>query len=323
MVAQQTHNPSHTAQNEQTTQWWAFFEGAFVHLEQARVSVQTHALQYGTGCFEGIRGYWNETDRTVYLFRLREHFERLNRSAHIINIKPLYTVDELCAMTVELVARNGQHADTYVRPFYYKSGTLIGVKMVGVPDAFSMYAAPMGNYVNTGGIRVMVSSWRRVDDNVIPPRAKVTGSYINAALAKNDALVNGFDEAITLNTQGFISEGSAENIFIVRGNQIITPGYGDSILEGITRSTVIDLIRQHTNLEVVERLIGRTEIYIADEVFMCGTGAQIAPVVEIDHRSVGTGVVGPHTVKIQALYHEITHGLRPEYKHWLTPVVMA
>lgn len=297
-----------------------YMNGAFVPAHEARVGVMSHALSYGTGCFEGIRGYWNDQTQELYIFRLREHYERLHRSCRIVNIALPYTVDELIAITVDLVRRNNLHENCYIRPFAYKADEIIGVRLNNLEDAFLVYAVPMGDYVATTGLRCGVSSWRRIDDNMIPARAKISGSYMNSAFAKTEALMNGFDEAIMLTSEGHVSEGSAENIFMLINGELVTPSASENILPGITRDTVMQLARRELDRITRERQIDRTELYIADEIFLTGTGAQLAPVIEVDHRSVGTGKVGPLTETFQRTYYEVVRGMRPEYLDWLTPV---
>lgn len=299
----------------------AFFRGEFVPLRDANISVMTHAFNYGTGCFEGIRGYWSEEEQEMFLFRLPEHFQRLLGSCRILQIKPKYGVDELCRLAVELVRRNGDREDVYVRPIFYKASQVIGVKLTGLEDEFTMFSVPMGPYLDLEkGLRVRVSSWRHLDDNIIPPRAKVCGAYVNAALAKSEALDDGYDEAIFLSWDGHVSEGSAENIFIVRRGRLITPPVSADVLEGITRDTIIELAQKELGLEVVERPIDRTELYLAEEAFFVGTGAQVAPIAEIDRRPIGDGRIGPITREIQALYFRVVKGQEPKYRHWCTPV---
>ncbi len=297
-----------------------FFEGRFVPAGEAKVSVMTHALNYGTGCFEGIRGYAT-ADGDVAIFRLREHMHRLLQSSRIIGCAIPHDVDDLCALALDLVRRNDHRSDLYIRPIVYKSGIGIGVKMVGVPDDFTMFSVPFGKYIeNSGGIRCAISSWRRSTDNNIPPRAKITGGYINAALAKNEALLNGFDEAIMLTDAGFVSEGSAENLFIVRDGVLHTPTISDSVLEGITRHTLIALAEAELGVRTVERPINRTELYTCDELFLCGTGAEVTPVIEVDRRPVAGGSVGPITQRLQQAYFAAVKGESPRYSSWLTPV---
>ncbi len=304
----------------QRTDMVVFFNGKMVPANEARVGVMSHALSYGTGCFEGIRGYWNDQTEELYIFRLREHYERLHRSCRIVNIQLPYTVDELIAITIDLVQRNNLRENCYIRPFAYKADEIIGVRLNDLEDAFLIYTVPMGDYVATTGLRCGVSSWRRVDDNMIPARAKISGAYVNSAFAKSEALMNGFDEAIMLTSEGHVSEGSAENIFLLVGGELVTPPASENILLGITRDTVIQLAHRELDRITRERQIDRTELYVADEIFLTGTGAQLCPVIEVDHRPVGTGAMGPLTEILQRTYHEVVRGMRPEYLDWLTPV---
>jgi branched-chain amino acid aminotransferase len=299
----------------------AFIDGQYVPLAEARVSVMTHAFNYGTGCFEGIRGYWNAAQEQVYVFRAREHFERLHQSARVLAISLPYSVDDLCAICLEVIRRSGFRQDVYIRPIAYKSGLGIGISMTGVPDGFLLFCQPMGNYIDVDrGIRCCVSSWRRNGDNAMPPRAKITGAYANAALAKHEAVSNGYDEAIMLAENGHVSEGSAENLFIVRRGTLITPPVSDDVLEGITRATLMALGRDVLGIATVERTVARSELYTADEVFLCGTGAQISPVVEIDRRPIGSGEVGRITRRLQQVYFDVVRGVNTAYPAWLRPV---
>jgi branched-chain amino acid aminotransferase len=281
----------------------------------------THALHYGTGCFEGIRAYWVEEQQQLFAFRMPEHYERLRDSARILLMDIPLSTEEMCAITTELLSRNGWRQDVYIRPLVYKSSEEIGVRLHGLKDGFLVFTAPFGAYVDIdSGIRCMVSSWRRIDDNAAPARSKCTGIYVNSALAKTEAMQNGFDEAIMLTHEGHVCEGSAENIFLVRDGKLITPPESENILEGITRATLIHLATEEMGLEVVSRCIDRSELYIADEVFLCGTGAQVSPVIEIDRRRIGDGEPGPLTSRIQADYFDICKGRNPKYRDWLTAV---
>jgi branched-chain amino acid aminotransferase len=300
---------------------YAYFDGRFVPFEDAKVSVMTHALSYGTGVFEGIRAYWNEEKQTLYVVKLRDHFLRFIQNTRMMSIRVPHSVEDLCSLTVQLLEMNEFAEDAYIRPLAYKSSLQIGVSMEGVTDGFTMFAAPFGNYVDIDrGLAVCVSSWRRTSDNAIPPRAKVTGNYANTALIKNEAVLNGYDEAIVLTEQGFVSEGSAENVFLVRDGQLVTPSISDNILEGVTRVVISELAQRELNIPTVERTVARSELYTADEIFLTGTGAQIAPVTSVDRRRVGNGDVGPVAGRLQKLYMEAVHGRRPEYLRWLTPV---
>lgn len=300
---------------------YAFFTGKFVPIEEAKVSIMTHAFNYGTGCFEGIRAYWSEQDRQLYVFRMREHYERMHRSTRILRIHLPHTVEELGEITLELLRREDYHADAYIRPLAYKVDELIGVRLHDLTDGFAMFAVPFGRYIEKEeGAHVCLSSWRRVDDNAIPARAKITGAYINSALSKTDALLSGYDEALVLTQDGHISEGSAENFFLLRDGTLITPPVTSNILEGITRDTIITLAREEMGLCTIERPIDRSEIYVCDEAFFTGTGVQVAAITQVEHRPIGTGTLGPVVTKLRELYFDVVRGRNPKYRHWCTPV---
>lgn len=295
-------------------------DGEFVSAEKGVISVRTHAFAYGTGCFEGIRGYWNEHEQQVYLFRAREHFERLHDSCRILQISLPYSVEQMVEQSCELIRRNDQHQDVYLRPVAYKSERILGVNLHGVSDSYLLTSEPQGNYVDISGLRCGVSSWRRIDDNAMPARAKICGAYVNSAFAKSEAMQNGFDEAIMLTNEGHVSEGSAENIFLLINGELVTPAPSENILLGITRDTIIKLAQRELGIPTRERQIDRTELYTADEIILCGTGAQIAPVVEVDHRPIGTGKIGKLGQQLQQLYFDVVRGRNPAYKEWCTPV---
>ncbi|HKY52544.1 MAG TPA: branched-chain amino acid transaminase [Candidatus Limnocylindria bacterium] len=299
---------------------WAFLDGKYVPIREAQIPVMTHAFNYGTGVFEGIRAYWNAEQEQLYGLHLREHFSRLHRSAKIMRIAIPHRADELVAIAVELLRRCGYREDAYIRPVAYKSTPIIGVRLHNLDDGFTMFAVPFGNYIDIDkGIACHVSSWRRVDDNAIPARAKITGSYVNAALAKSEAEEAGFAEAIVLTNDGHVSEGSAANLFLVREGTLITPPATDNILEGIVRSSVMR-IAGDLGIPIEVRSIDRTELYVSDEMFMCGTGVQISPVISVDHRQVGTGTVGPITTRISKVYFDAVRGKDARYREWLTPI---
>ncbi len=298
-----------------------YFQGRMRRYGECRLGPMTHALHYGTACFEGIRAHWNPAQEQLFLFRAREHYERLAQSAHILNMSLPLDPPRLCELTRELLAANGFRQDVYVRPLVYKSSEEIGVRLHGLEHDLLIYAQPFGRYIEAAtGVRCMVSSWRRVDDNSAPARAKITGTYVNAALAKSEAVENGYDEAIVLGQDGHVSEGSAENLFIIRKGTLITPPVTDNILEGITRDTLMRLWSEDLGLPVLERSVDRTELYIADEVFLCGTGAQFSPVVEVDHRQVGTGKVGPYSQALGELYAKVVRAEVEKYREWCLPV---
>jgi branched-chain amino acid aminotransferase len=297
-----------------------FFGGEYVPLAEAKVSIMTHAFLYGTAVFEGIRAYWNEDRGQLYALKVREHVERMRDSARVMLMADIPPVEVLSEQVVEVLRRNGFREDAYVRPSVYKSTRAIGVRLHGLEHAYYILSIPFGDYVDTAvGVRIGTVSWRRTGDACIPSRAKIVGSYVNPAFSKTEAMLNGFDEALVLADNGHVSEGSAENIFVVRGGLLVTPPVSDDILEGITRAGIIEIAAE-LGIPVVERSIDRSEIYIADEAFFCGTGAQISPIIEVDHRPVGSGAVGPITRRIKDRYFDIVRGNVPAYAHWLTPV---
>jgi branched-chain amino acid aminotransferase len=300
---------------------WVFLDGELVRYRDAYLPPMTHALHYGTGCFEGIRAYWNPTHNQLYLLQAEAHYQRLRRSAAILRLKLPYSSDDLVRRTLEILQRNESRTDTYIRPMVFISAEEIGVRLHNLQQSFMIYTAPLGAYIDTeNGIRCGVSSWRRISDSSIPARAKITGSYVNSALAKSEALENGFDEAIMLSSDGHVSEGSAENLFMLRDGVFVTPPVSEDILEGITRALLIGLIRDRLGLEVVERTIDRTELYTCDELFLCGTGAQVSPVIEVDRRAIGDGRVGSQTLELQGIYFRAVRGEEPRYRDWLIPV---
>jgi branched-chain amino acid aminotransferase len=300
---------------------YAFFQNEFVPLSEAKISIMTHALHYGTACFEGIRANWNAEEKELYIFRCREHYDRLLKNCKLLNISLSYSVDELCQLTTELVQKSGYHEDVYIRPLAYKSSEALGVRMHDLEDGFLVLVTTFGPYLDVSkGIRCCISSWRRIADNVIPPRSKIAGLYVNNAFAKTEAMENGFDEAIMLTSNGYVSEGSGENIFLVVDGELVTPGCYDSILVGITRNTVMELAKKELDTETIERHVGRSELYIADECFMTGTAAHVTPVVEIDRRKVGQGNIGRLTKELQKLYFDVECGKNKKYLYWCTPV---
>ncbi len=312
--------PTPAAGLDGTPDLWAFFRGEFVPLRDANVSVMTHALNYGTAVFEGVRAYWNADEGQLYALDVLAHFERIIRSARVLFMAVPYTAQQMADTTLELLRRDGLQEDVYIRPLIYKSSELIGVRLHNLDADFTIFAIPFGKYIDTeSGIRAQVSSWRRTDDNAIPARSKITGAYVNSALAKSEAQLNGFDEAIVLTQDGHVSEGSAENLFIVRNGNLITPPVSDNVLEGITRKRLMS-VANDMGIAVVERSIDRTELYSADEIFLCGTGAQVSPVIEVDRRTVGDGQPGPVTSRLSRTYFDAVRGKLDTYRSWLTPV---
>jgi branched-chain amino acid aminotransferase len=313
--------PTATAADDRTAELWAFFRGEIVPLADARISVMTHAFNYGTAVFEGIRAYWNVDQGQLWALDLIQHYERLKGSARFLMMDVPYTAEQLAAHTIDVLRRDGLREDVYIRPLIYKSSETIGVRLHNLDADVVIFGIPFGQYIDTeGGIRAQVSTWRRTDDNAIPARGKITGAYVNGALAKSEAQLNGYDEAIVLTQDGHVSEGSAENLFVVKAGKLITPSVTDNILEGITRRRLMSVARERLEMPVEERQIDRTELYNADEVFLCGTGAQISPVVEIDRRAIGAGRPGPITRQLHDLYFDAVRGRVDAYRDWLTPV---
>jgi len=303
---------------------YAFFRGDIVPIEQAQVSIMTHALHYGTGCFGGLRAYWNQDQEQLFVFRIEDHFRRFLDSARLLYMDLPYSAEQLIEGTLDLLRREGYRQDAYIRPLAYKSSPVIGVRLHDLEEDVAIFAIPFGRYVqNEEGARATISSWRRLDDNAIPARGKITGAYANSALIKTDAYLKGFDEAIVLNQNGHVSEGSAENLFIIRGGVAYTPPVYDNILEGINRRTHIQLLRDELGIETVVRPVDRTEVLLADEIFFCGTGVQVVAVTEVDFHPIGGGRMGPVVGQLRELFFDIVRGKSPKYRHWCTPVYPA
>ena len=294
-----------------------FFEGKIVPFEEAKVSVATHAFNYGTAVFGGIRGYWNEDKKKLYIFRPYDHYRRLLNSGRMMNMHIPYDEEGLIQLTLDLVRTEGWQTDIYIRPLIYKADLGIGVRLHDLRDELTIFSLPFQQYIkNDTNAHVTISSWRRLDDNMIPARGKVSGAYANSALIKTDAQRSGFDEALVLNQNGHISEGSAMNIFMVRDGVVITPPVTDNILEGIVRRTAMELAKNELGLPVVERSIDRTELFICDELFMTGSAAQIVAITKVDYRSVGSGEMGPVAGKIRELFADAVRAKLPKYAHW-------
>jgi branched-chain amino acid aminotransferase len=294
-----------------------FFEGKIVPFEDAKVSVATHAFHYGTAVFGGIRGYWNDEKKKLYVFRPYDHYRRLLNSGRMMNMQIPYDEESLIQLTLDLVRTEGWQTDIYIRPLIYKADLGIGVRLHDLRDELTIFSMPFKQYVkNDTNAHVTISSWRRIDDNVIPARGKVSGAYANSALVKTDAARAGFDEALVLDHNGHVSEGSAMNIFMVRDGVVITPPITDNILEGITRKTAMELAKNELGLPVVERSIDRTELFICDELFMTGSAAQIVAITKVDYRSVGKGEMGPVAGKLRELFDGVVRAKNPKYAHW-------
>ncbi|MCD6253718.1 MAG: branched chain amino acid aminotransferase [Thermotogae bacterium] len=296
---------------------YAYFKGEIVPYSEAKVGVMTHALNYGTAVFGGIRAYWNDEEEQLFLFRPLDHYRRLLQSAKLLCMALNQTPEDLIEITKKLLRTEGYRCDVYVRPLAYKADEVIGVRLHDLTDEITIFSIPFDRYVaNDTDAHVTVSSWRRIDDNTIPARGKISGAYVNSALIKTDAMRAGFDEALVLTQDGHLSEGSAENIFMVRDGVLITPPVTENILEGITRRSVIELAKEELGLQVIERPIDRTEVYICDEFFLTGTAAQLTAVTRVDHRPIGDGKMGPITAKLRELFQQAVRGRLKKYRHW-------
>ena len=299
----------------------AYFEGQFVPIEAAKVSVMNNTLHYGTGCFGGLRAYWNAEHEQLYAFRLIDHFERFLNSAKLLHMRLPYSAEQLVELVLELLRREGWRQNVYIRPIAYKDSGIYEVWLHNMTDRVAIFSQEIGNYLRKEvGIKVCVSSWRRVDDTAIPARGKINGTYVNSALAKTDAVLSGFDEAIVLNQDGHVSEATAANFMMVRKGVLITPPITSNLLEGITRRSLLQLAREELGIEVMERDIDRSELYMADEAFFCGTGVQMAAISSIDHRTVGDGNIGPIAQALGDLQYQVLTGQEAAYMDWLSPV---
>ncbi|MDD4179820.1 MAG: branched-chain amino acid transaminase [Candidatus Margulisbacteria bacterium] len=301
---------------------YAFFKGKIVPFSEAKIGIMTHAFNYGTGVFEGIRGYWNAEKEQMYIVKLREHYERLERSTKLGLMSTMkYSLADLEKITVDLVRKNDYREDIYIRPIYYKSQEKIGLGLIGVDEDFCMFVSPFGAYLDISkGIRVCVSSWWRISAKSAPQGAKINGTYFNSSLAKAEALNKGYDEAILLSHQKTVAEGSGENLFMVKDGKLITPPLSETILPGITRVCIMTLAEKELGIKTTERQIKQDELYTADELFFCGTGAQVSPIIDVDGKKIGSGQVGELTKKLQAIYFAAARGDNPKYMDWVTPV---
>jgi len=303
---------------------YAYFRGEFVPYSEAKVGVLTHGFNYGTAVFGGLRAYWNEDEEQLYIFRAHEHYQRVLHSAKVMFMELDHTPESLTQITLELLQKENYRQNIYIRPLAYKADEIVGVKLHDLEDEITIAALPFDSYVaNDTNAHVTFSSWRRLDDNMIPARGKVSGAYANSALIKTDAVKAGFDEALVLTQDGHVSEGSAMNVFMVRNGVLITPPITENILEGITRRTVMELARQEMGMTIVERPIDRTEVYMGEEIFMTGTAAQIVAITQVDHRLIGSGKMGPITARLRELYSAVVRGILPKYRQWNTPVYAA
>jgi branched-chain amino acid aminotransferase len=295
----------------------AYFQGKIVPYSEAKVGVATHALNYGTAVFGGMRGYWNEEKKRLFVFRPLDHYRRFLNSCRIMCMEFKHTPESLTDLTLELLRGDAYQQDIYIRPLAYKAEEGIGVRLHDLKEDLTIFALPFGQYIkNDTSAHVTISSWRRIDDNMIPARGKISGAYAGSALIKTDAARAGFDEALVLTQEGHLTEGSAMNIFMVRNGVLVTPPITDNILEGITRRSVMELARNELGLTVVERPIDRSEVYICEELFLTGTAAQVTVVTKVDYRPIGQGVMGPIGGQLRKLFLEVVRGNNPIYAHW-------
>lgn len=298
-----------------------YVDGRFSAEEDSRVSVHANAISYGTGTFEGIRATWNEELGELYLLEAEAHFQRLQQSARVLGLDLAPSPQDLVAASSELLRRNGVRVDTYLRPLYILEGEELPVRMHDVRPRLSIAATPfVGAYISLSGVRCMISSWRRAPDAVLPSRAKLCGSYVGPALAKSEAVASGYDEAIMLNVAGNVTEATTSNLFMRRGTEWLTPAVSDDILEGITRAQVKTLLAERTGSPVLERSVQRTELFVSDEILLCGTAALIVPVVEVSGRPVGDGKPGETTMALQNDLRSIARRADGRHFEWTTPV---
>jgi branched-chain amino acid aminotransferase len=297
-----------------------YFNRAFRPESEATVSVRSRALHYGLGCFAGIRGYKTDDGRQIHVFRLDRHVRRLDQSARILHLALSGSPSEIAAVVVELLRRNEVRDDVYIRPIVFANSNELSPLLDVTTSETAIFCLPLGRYLNSAPIDVCVSSWRRVRETAIPTRAKATAGYLNSALARREAMDNGYTEAILLTEEGHVSEGSAEHVFMVRDGQLISPPSTADNLDGITRQSLIVLAREDLGIDFVERPIGRTELYVADELFLCGTGAEVTAVRSVDRRAVGDGRMGPVTKRLSEHFEAVVRGRVPARFDWLTPV---
>tara|TARA_B100000519_G_scaffold60326_1_gene50603 strand:+ start:672 stop:1598 length:927 start_codon:yes stop_codon:yes gene_type:complete len=298
------------------------FKGNIVSVKDANVNIMTHALHYGTAVFEGIRGNWNEDEQKMFVFRMHEHYVRLLQGAKMLLMDIPYSADDLCEITVDLIKKSQYQQDLYIRPLVYKSEELVAnLKLQELGSDFALMMVPFGAYLESdGALKCCTSSWRRVDDTIIPPRVKISGHYVNSILAKTEATLAGFDEAIMLTQDGYVSEGSGENLFLINQNTLITPPVADNNLTGITRDSAIKIAKDELGLQILERRIRRSELYFADEVFLTGTAAHIQSVGQLDNRNIGDGLPGKITSQINEVYQQAIRGNNRKYRNWCTEI---
>lgn len=299
----------------------AYYRGRVVPYADARLGLLTHALNYGTAVFGGLRGHWNEPEQELFVFRPLDHFRRFLDSARLLRMELGLTPSDLWKGLRTLLREQEMRTDCYIRALAFYGDETLGVRLHGLTPEVSIVALPFGHFVsNDENAHACISSWQRISDNVLPARGKIAGGYVNSALAKSDAQLAGFDEALVLNDDGHVCEGSVENLFVVRGGVVVTPPVTQDILEGITRRSVIQILRQDFGVEVVERPIDRTEVYLADEVFLTGTGVQIVAVTRVDNRAIGSGRMGAITERLRRVLADVVRGRDPKHRDWCAAV---
>jgi branched-chain amino acid aminotransferase len=297
-----------------------FMNGTYVAWNAATVHISTHALHYGTAVFEGIRAYYSDGKGQSFVVRLVEHVARLYRNLRVLRLTVPLSKQEFADTIVDVVRENAFKEDAYIRPIVYWGAGTVGLYPYGRANEYAIYVEPMGNYFDGNDtLKVCVSSWARLSDNALPPTGKFAGAYVNSVLAKVEAVQNGYDEAILLTKDGYVAEGTGENVFLVRDGSVFTPPVSDDILEGITRDAIITLCSDLGH-KVLERRIARSELYAADELFFTGTASEVAPITSVDGIVIADGVIGAITQELKDAYFKAARGDDPRYAKWLTPV---
>ena len=299
---------------------YVFYDGKIIDEDNVNLSIRSKAFNYGLGCFEGIRAYWDEENKQLYAFRLKDHYDRFLNSCKVLYLKIPYNCEQLCNITIELLKKNNFKSTTYIRPVAYKGSNGLAPTLLDEDNRLAIYCTPLEKYAGKEELSVSVTSWQRISGNALPARTKATAAYLNSALASLEVLQNGFDEAIFLSDKGYICEGPGENIFMVKNGKLITPPPSDDILEGITRDTVMKLAKDEFGIDTVERSISRAEIYGADEVFFSGTAMEVTAVVNVDRRVIGSGKTGQITQKLKDTYMTITKGKNSKYANFCWPI---
>lgn len=302
--------------------YYAFYQGDFVKEDDIHISIRSKAFNYGLGCFEGIRAYWDEDANQLYAFKLEDHYVRFLQSCKALNIKLPYTVEYLCNLTIELLRKNNCKTTTYIRPIAFKGSDDLGPTLNDDDDRIVIYCQPLGSYTGKTALNVAVTTWTRLNDNMLPPRVKATASYLNSALASLEVTSRGYDEAIFLTQTGYVCEGPGENIFMFKKGKLITPPPSDNILEGITRELVMQIAKEDLGLEVIERSITRTELYSADELFFSGTAMEVTPIIKVDDREVGNGTTSNICKDIKNIFSNLTINKIEKYSLSCTPVYL-